>query len=55
ALVYGIIYILLGMETFAFLSGTVLLFAILLVIMALTRKINTTAEFPKEESRQTMR
>ena len=54
ALVYGIIYILLGMETFAFLSGTVLLFAILLVIMALTRKINTTAELQKEESRQTM-
>ena len=54
ALVYGIIYILLGMETFAFLSGTVLLFAILLVIMALTRKINTTADLQKEESRQTM-
>lgn len=39
-LCYAIIYILLGMETFAFLTGTMLLFIILLVIMALTRKIN---------------
>ena len=37
ALAYGIIYILLQMETFAFLAGTLLLFIILCVIMKLTK------------------
>lgn len=41
ALAYGVIYILLQMETFAFLTGTLLLFIILCVIMALTRNMKT--------------
>ena len=39
ALAYGIIYILLQMETFAFLAGTLLLFIILCIIMLLTRNL----------------
>lgn len=39
ALAYGVIYILLQMETFAFLAGTLLLFAILCVVMFLTRDL----------------
>ena len=39
ALAYGIIYILLQMETFAFLAGTLLLFIILCIIMFLTRNL----------------
>ena len=39
ALAYGIIYILLQMETFAFLAGTLLLFIILCVIMRLTKEM----------------
>lgn len=39
ALAYGVIYILLQMETFAFLAGTLLLFLILCVIMFLTRNL----------------
>lgn len=39
ALTYGVIYILLQMETFAFLTGTLLLFLILCIIMALTRNM----------------
>lgn len=39
ALFYGIIYVLLQMETFAFLAGTLLIFLILCVIMVLTRNI----------------
>ena len=39
ALAYGIIYILLQMETFAFLAGTLLLFIILCIIMVLTRSL----------------
>jgi len=39
ALAYGVIYILLQMETFAFLAGTLLLFIILCVIMFLTRNM----------------
>ena len=39
ALAYGVIYVLLQMETFAFLAGTLLLFIILCVIMFLTRKL----------------
>ena len=39
ALAYGVIYVLLQMETFAFLAGTLLLFVILCVIMALTRNL----------------
>jgi inner membrane protein len=37
AAAYAVIYILLQMETFAFLTGTLLLFAILCVVMRLTR------------------
>ena len=40
ALAYGVIYILLQMETFAFLAGTLLLFFILCIIMFLTRNMN---------------
>ena len=39
ALAYGIIYVLLQMETFAFLAGTLLLFIILCIIMFLTRNL----------------
>ena len=39
ALAYGIIYVLLQMETFAFLAGTLLLFIILCIIMSLTRNL----------------
>ena len=39
ALAYGVIYILLQMETFAFLAGTLLLFLILCAIMFLTRNL----------------
>ena len=39
ALAYGVIYILLQMETYAFLAGTLLLFLILCVIMYLTRNL----------------
>lgn len=39
ALAYGIIYVLLQLETFAFLAGTLLLFIILCIIMALTRNM----------------
>jgi inner membrane protein len=39
ALAYGVIYVLLQMETFAFLAGTLLLFLILCVIMFLTRNM----------------
>ena len=39
ALAYGVIYVLLQMETFAFLAGTLLLFLILCVIMFLTRNL----------------
>ncbi|MBP5334713.1 MAG: cell envelope integrity protein CreD [Bacteroidales bacterium] len=44
ALAYGVIYILLQMETFAFLAGSLLLFAILCVIMALTKKMHFDQE-----------
>ena len=46
ALAYGVIYVLLQMETYAFLAGTLLLFLILCVIMYLTRnlKLGTAAE-----------
>lgn len=40
AVAYGIIYILLQMDTFAFLAGTLLLFVILCIIMSLTKKLN---------------
>lgn len=39
ALSYGIVFILLQMETFAFLTGTLVLFIILCVIMVLTRNM----------------
>ena len=39
ALAYGIIFVLLQMETFAFLAGTLLLFIILCIIMFLTRNL----------------
>ncbi|MBO4605372.1 MAG: cell envelope integrity protein CreD [Bacteroidales bacterium] len=39
AVAYGVIYILLQMETYAFLTGTLLLFVILCVIMFLTRNM----------------
>lgn len=39
ALAYGVIYVLLQMETYAFLAGTLLLFVLLCVIMYLTRSI----------------
>ena len=45
ALAYCVIYVLLQMETFAFLTGTLLLFLILCVIMLLTR--NLRIESPK--------
>lgn len=48
ALFYGVIYILLQMETFAFLAGTLLLFIILCVIMALTR--NMMIEGPRTDT-----
>ena len=38
-LTYAVIYVLLQLETFAFLTGTLLLFAILCVIMLLTRNL----------------
>ena len=44
AAAYGIIYILLQMDTFAFLAGTLLLFVILCVIMSLTKKLNLSEE-----------
>ena len=44
AVAYGVIYILLQMDTFAFLAGTLLLFAILCVIMSLTKKLNFSQE-----------
>ena len=40
AIAYGVIYVLLQMEIFAFLTGTLLLFLILCIIMFLTRKLN---------------
>lgn len=40
ALSYGVIYVLLQMETFAFLAGTLLLFLILCVVMYLTRNLS---------------
>lgn len=43
ALMYGVIYILLHMETFAFLAGTLVLFFLLCVIMALTRNLHIDA------------
>ncbi len=39
ALAYGVIYVLLQLETYAFLAGTLLLFLILCIIMMLTRKM----------------
>ena len=39
ALAYGVIYVLLQMETFAFLAGTLVIFIILCIIMALTRNL----------------
>ncbi|MBR5055646.1 MAG: cell envelope integrity protein CreD, partial [Bacteroidales bacterium] len=39
AVAYGVIFVLLRMETFAFLTGTLLLFAILCLIMYLTRNL----------------
>ena len=47
ALAYGVIYVLLRLETFAFLAGTLLLFLILCVVMALTR--NLSLEDPRIE------
>lgn len=44
-LAYGVVFILLQMETFAFLAGTLVLFIILCVIMALTR--NMAIESPR--------
>ena len=41
ALAYLVIYILLQMETFAFLAGTLLLFAILCLVMYLTRNLQS--------------
>jgi inner membrane protein len=46
ALAYGVIYVLLQMETFAFLAGTLLLFLILCVIMSLTRNLKLDATQP---------
>lgn len=46
ALSYGTIYILLQMETFAFLAGTLLLFIILCVIMFLTRDLRLDVPRP---------
>ncbi|MBR6269487.1 MAG: cell envelope integrity protein CreD [Bacteroidales bacterium] len=43
ALAYGVIFILLRMETFAFLAGTLLLFAILCLVMYLTRNLQNGA------------
>lgn len=48
ALAYGVIYILLQMETFAFLAGTLLLFIILCIIMFLTRNMKFDAEKIKD-------
>lgn len=47
ALMYGIIYVLLQMETYAFLAGTLLLFVILCVIMYLTRNLNPDGNIPE--------
>lgn len=47
ALAYGVIYVLLQMETFAFLAGTLLLFLILCVIMSLTRNLKLDATRPE--------
>lgn len=46
ALAYGVIYVLLQMETFAFLAGTLLLFLILCVIMSLTQNLKLDATQP---------
>lgn len=46
ALAYGVVYVLLQLETFAFLAGTLLLFIILCVIMALT--VNMKLDDPKQ-------
>ena len=43
AIAYLVIYILLQMETFAFLAGTLLLFAILCLVMYLTRNLQNGA------------
>lgn len=51
AFAYGVIYVLLQMETFAFLAGTLLLFLILCVIMFLTR--NLKMDDPKQAPAET--
>ena len=43
ALAYLVIYILLQMETYAFLAGTLLLFGILCLVMYLTRNLQNGA------------
>lgn len=47
AIAYAISYVLLQMETYAFLAGTLILFAVLCAIMYLTRNLNRPA--PAEE------
>ncbi len=49
ALSYGVIYVLLQMKTFAFLTGTLLLFLLLCIVMVLTRNLRIGA--PKLFSR----
>ena len=40
AIAYAISYVLLQMETYAFLAGTLILFAVLAAVMYLTRNMN---------------
>lgn len=49
ALAYLVIYILLQMETFAFLAGTLLLFAILCLVMYLTRNLQKAEDAGVQE------
>ena len=44
AVAYGVIYVLLQLENFAFLAGTLVLFLILCIIMLLTRNLKFAAK-----------
>ena len=49
AVTYGVAYVLLQLETFAFLAGTLVLFAILVIIMLLTRNLRIDDPKPGKE------
>ena len=50
ALVYIVNYMLLQMETYALLAGSLVLFVLLCIVMYMTTTINTTKEQIKTES-----